>query len=47
MDCCDLNEILANTKDCLSATTRVISKLIGVKFKKLPGNIQHFYTGVI
>ena len=39
MDCCDPDETLADTKDCLSDTTAVISKLIGMRFRKLPRNI--------
>ena len=34
----NLDEILADAKDCLSATTRGISKLIEVKFRKSPGD---------
>ena len=33
-DCCGHKETLADTKDCLSDTTKLISKVIGVKFRK-------------
>ena len=46
-ECRDPDETLAYTKDCLSDTTRVISKLIGVNFKKSPGIsiLQSFHRG--
>ena len=40
-DCCHPDKTLADTKNCLSDTTEVISKLIGVKFRKSPGNISY------
>ena len=40
-DCYDPDETLAEDKDCLSETTGVISKLIGAKFRKLPGNMNY------
>ena len=39
-DCCGSNETLAGTNDCLSDTTEVISKLIGVKLRKLLGHLD-------
>ena len=41
MDFSDPDDILADTKDCLSDNIAVISKLIRVKFKKLPRNISY------
>ena len=42
-DCYDLDESLADTKNCLSDTTDVISKLNEMKFRKSPGNINYSY----
>ena len=39
-ECCDPDETLADTKGCLSDTTSVIPKLIGVQFRKSLGNIK-------
>ena len=36
---CDHDETLAETKGVLSDMTRIMSKLIGMKFRKLPGDI--------
>ena len=36
-DCCEPDETLADTKDCLRDTTEIMSKLIKVKFIKSPG----------
>ena len=41
MDCCDFGDTLLDTKDCLSNITSALSKLVGVKFRKLPGNINY------
>ena len=38
---CDHEQILTGIKDCLSDITGVIPKLIEVKFRKSPGNINH------
>ena len=40
-DCCGHKETLADTKDCLSDTTKLTSKVIGVKFRKYQGNIKY------
>ena len=40
-NCCDHEQILTGTKDCLNDITGVIPKLIEVKFRKSPGNINH------
>lgn len=41
------DETLANTKDCLSDTTGIISQFIGSNVRKSPGNInwEHFHWG--
>ena len=39
--CCDPDEVVADTKDCLSDTLEVISKLIRVKLIKSPGDINY------
>ena len=41
MDWCDPDETQTDTKDYLNDVTEVTSKLTGVKFKKLPGNINY------
>ena len=40
-ECCDLDETLVYTKDCLHDTTQTISKIVGVKFRISPGNINY------
>ena len=40
-DFCGPDETAADTKDCLSDTTKEVSKLIRVKFRKSPGNINY------
>ena len=40
-ECCDPDETLAENKGCLRDTAGVTPKLIGVKFRKLPGNINY------
>ena len=40
-DCCDPNETLGDTKACISDTTELRSKLIGVKLRKSPRNISY------
>ena len=40
-DCCDPDKTLADTKDCLSDTIVVISKLIRINLTKSPGNIRY------
>ena len=41
MDWCDPDETQTDTKDYLNDVTEVTSKLTGVKFKNLPGNINY------
>ena len=40
-DFCGPDETAADTKDRLSDTTKAVSKLIRVKFRKSPGNINY------
>ena len=40
-DLCYPRETLADTKDCLSCITELTSKLVGMKFRKSPENIDY------
>lgn len=41
MDCYDLDKARADTKDCLSDITGIISNIIGVKFRDSSENINY------